>query len=154
MVKSDFQLFSFIKKYLLVFIFSLFFNCSSKKEKKEELNYPLQSIQVQSILLEGQGTSFNDSLLLNKLSLYLRKLTNQDLIKGRRLHGASKMCDLILKSTDREIQLFVSKSQKNEMVVNFLEFEEKDNFTYSLRALYNSNEFLEIIDEIGIECKD
>lgn len=154
MAKSKFQVFSFFKKCFLVVIFPLLVNCNPKKAKEEELNYPLQNIQIQSIILEGQNSSINDSLLLNRLSIFLRKLTSKDLIKGRRLHGATKMCDLTLNSMDREVQLIVSKSQENEMVVNFLEFQEQDNFSIFLGALYDSNEFLEIINELGIECKD
>ncbi|SDR65784.1 hypothetical protein SAMN04488552_0191 [Christiangramia echinicola] len=142
-----------MKNYSLLLIIIILSSCNFK-EKKTEISFPLKDIQVKSIQLEKSNEKVSDTLILNKFSNLLQDLSHVDLVKGKRLHGATKLCDLTLKTNKNDILLFVSRSQKKELVVSFFEFNEKDNFNYFLGALYKTEHLSDLIETAGLECKN
>ncbi|MCH4824623.1 hypothetical protein ML462_15725 [Gramella lutea] len=142
-----------MKKYTLLIIILILTSCNFK-EKKSELNYPLENIEIKSIELEGSNKNFSDTLILNKFSKSFRELTNKDLVTGERLHGATRICDLKIKTNENDILLFIARSQENEVVVSFFESKKEDNFNYFLGALYETDQLMKMIKNAGIKCKN
>jgi len=141
-----------MKNYILLLIILIFTSCNFN-EKETELSYPLENIKIKSIKSEELNRNVSDTLILNKFSKSLKKLTNKDLVKGKRLHGATRLCDLKLKTDKDDILLFIALSKENEVVISFFEFNKDDNFNYFLGALYETDQLMDIIKNADLNCK-
>ncbi|MBZ9779898.1 hypothetical protein LB452_13295 [Psychroflexus sp. CAK8W] len=139
-------------KKINLFIIILVLTSCNFFEKKDEISYPLKEVEVRSIILEESNEVISDTLTLSKFSNYLRDLSNNDLVKGKRLHGASKMCSLTIKTDKYDLSLFVLNNRQNKIVVDFFEVNEKDNFNYFLGALYENQKLINLLNSGGLNC--
>ncbi|RDK85496.1 hypothetical protein [Marinirhabdus gelatinilytica] len=140
-------------KSLGIIVILLILTSCNFKEQKSELSYPLENIELKTISSEDTNRRISDTIILNRLEKAFRILSNNDLIKGKRLHGASSLCDLTITTNNGEILLMVSKSEEKEVVMSFYKFIDEDNFTYFLGTLYETDQLMEILKNAGIVCE-
>ena len=141
-------------KKIILFITILIFTSCNFTEKKAKVNYPLEKVEVVTIVLKETNEVISDTLTLNKFSNYFKNLSNNDLIKGKRLHGASKICSLTVKTDKNDLLLFVLNSKENKIVIDFFEVNEDDNFNYFLGALYENQKLIKLLKSEGLNCID
>ena len=141
-------------KKIILFITILIFTSCIFLDKNDEINYPLEKVKVVGIVLEESNEVISDTLILNKFSKYFRNLSSKDLVKRRRLHGATKMCSLTIKTNENDLSLFVLNSKENKIVIDFFEVNEKDNFNYFLGALYKNEKLINLLKSGSLNCLD
>lgn len=126
-------------------------NVDLSKSKVESFLKDLKIISIE-LKLDGETRQITDTLATKRITISLTNLKSNDLIKGRRLHGATLLCDLTLKSNKNDLLIFVVKNKEDEIMLEFFEQDEEDNFKYYLGRLYESEKMLKTFKELGIEC--
>ena len=145
-----------MKNYFwIIFALLIITSCQFNKEKEEKY-YPFTDLEISSINKDSQNNfEIKDSAAIKEVSIFLKKLSSEDLIKGRRLHGAEKLCDIIIKnSTDNDILIFISSHKEDGITADFLQERKADNFTYFLGRLYDANKFMHLLDKHGLNCNE
>ncbi len=143
-----------MKNYFwLIFTLLILTSCQFK-EKKEEKNYPFTNLKISAIKIDDENNLENqDSVLIKEILDFLKKLNSANLIKGKRLHGAEKLCNMIIKNrNDNEILISISTHKEKGTTADFFQEKKSDNFTYFLGRLYNADKLVHLLQKHGMNC--
>ena len=145
-----------MKNYFWIIFALLIITSCQFKEQKEEKYYPFTDLEISVIKKDSENNfEIKDSAAIKEVSSFLKKLSSKDLIKGKRLHGAEKLCDIIIKnSTDNDILIFISSHKEDGITADFLQERQADNFTYFLGRLYDANKFVNLLEKHGLNCDE
>ena len=144
-----------MKKYILPILILTIISCQfdDKKTEKEVAEYPFEDLNIESL----KSGEFDINIDQNKSNIknitdYLKNLSDQDFIKGKRLHEAEKICSVIIQSKNDEISIIFKSDDKEKITASFLRQDKNKNFINSLGRLENGKELLELLNKIGIRC--
>ena len=145
-----------MKKYIrIILILTLITSCQFQENKKEKevAEYQFEDLRIESIKSGDQeiNNEKNESKF-EEINDYLKGLTDQNLIKGKRLHGAEKICSVIIKSENDEISIIFKSDEENKITASFLKQNKNQNFINSMGRLENGEKLLELLKKNGIQC--
>jgi len=106
-----------MKNYFwIIFVLLIITSCQFNKQKEEKY-YPFTDLEISTIKKDSENNfEIKDSAATKEVSSFLKKLSSEDLIKGKRLHGAEKLCDIIIKNnTDYNRQNEKSTNSKRKV---------------------------------------
>lgn len=146
-----------MKKYIrIILILTLITSCQFQENKKEKeaAEYQFEDLKIESIKSGNQEIiSEKDKNNFEEINAYLKNLTDKNLIKGKRLHGANNICSVIIKSENDEISIIFKSNEENKITASFLKQNKNQNFINSMGRLENGEKLLELLNNIGINCK-
>jgi len=140
-----------MKTYLLLLM--LIITSCNFGEQEEAIEYPFSELEISTVEMTNKRNALKNSAEVMEIESYLKNLSNRDLIKGKRLHGADPLCEVTIKNNKGNITI-VFKSHKEEgITASFLQENQADNFSHSLGRLYNADNLIELLQESGLPCK-
>ncbi|SKB35206.1 hypothetical protein SAMN05660776_0639 [Salegentibacter holothuriorum] len=139
-----------MKRYLLLLM--LIITSCNFGEQEEVIEYPFSELEISTVEMNKENNALEASSEVKEIESYLKNLSNRELIKGKRLHGADRLCEVILKNNNGNI-IIVFKSHKEEgITASFLKENQADNFSHSLGRLYNADHLMELLQKSGLPC--
>ncbi|TMU57375.1 hypothetical protein [Flagellimonas algicola] len=139
-----------VKNYkLLLFLILILGSCRTDK-RKTDVVYPFRNLVLENIIIE-KGVGIKDTLKLsNKLRLKsiekrLGEIDSSDLLKGKRIHGASTLCNAFMYTNEKKYLLNISKHPTEGIIANFLEQKQGSEFQSYLGAYLNADEIYELL---------
>jgi len=141
-----------IKVFVCVLSYLIFNSCISNIKREEDNGvFLFKKNKIESIGFSKNGdqnyTKLNDTLLLKQVNQALAKINSEELIKGRRQHGAKNLYSLKLTKNGNNLLLFVNQTKDNKITIDFFEVDKKDNFTYFIGCLYDSKTLFEVFNK-------
>ena len=144
-----------MKKYIISILILTVISCQfdDKKTEKEGVKYPFEYLEIESIKSADQELkSVQKKSTIKNIIDYLKGLSDQDFVKDKRLHGAEKICSVIIQSENDEITIIFKTDDKKKVTASFLIQDKNKNFINSLGRLENGKELLELMKKNGIPC--
>ena len=140
-----------MKKLFLFSLLLTMISCNFQEKQPEEF-FPFENVEIIRIHLNGQ-TGISDSLGLKEIHNYLQHISSENLIKGKRLHGAKTLCNLTIESQENSFMVVIKEHVEEGVTASFLEKNVDDNFNYSLGTLYNAEAFVQLLKDHGLNCE-
>src|SRR5690606_5780538 len=100
-----------MKKFLLLLI--LIVTSCNFGEQEEAIEYPFSELEIATVEIYNENNALEQSAEVKEIENYLKNLSNRDLTKGKRLHGAERLCEVTVKNNNGNITI-VFKSHKEE----------------------------------------
>jgi hypothetical protein len=145
-----------MKKYILIILLLTITSCQfqEKEAETEVAEYQFKDLKIRSIKSGNQEiNSKKNETQFDEIADYLKNLTDQDLITGKRLHGAEEICSVTIKSENDEISIIFKSDQKKKITASFLKQNVNQSFINSLGRLEDGKELLQLLKKNGINCK-
>ncbi|MGS2738737.1 hypothetical protein [Sinomicrobium sp. M5D2P17] len=135
------------------FMCLIFMSCDfiNLKQKDGMENDILKNIHIKGIIINRDGKTeikTTDEILIKDVETSLSRIDSTDLIKGKRLHGAKNLFDVILKTKEDDIWLLFKEHKEEGITVDIFRRSGQDNFNYSLGRLYNATSYYELFKQV------